>query len=105
MSRRSETEKLSKHLVESIDRGQQGDVPFFHLRFDHFFPDDVYAAMLREMPETGDYRALKGRGGGNILDDGTATRVKIDLFPEYVRVLPSAKRELWDIVRPRALLE
>jgi hypothetical protein len=98
MSRRSEAEKLSKHLVESIDHGREDDVPFYHLRFERFFPDDIYAAMLREMPETCDYRALKGRGGGNMLEDGTATRVKIDLFPEYVRVLPPAKRELWDVV-------
>jgi hypothetical protein len=98
MNRHNEAEKLSKYLVESIERGQQGDVPFYHLRFDRFFPDDIYAAMLREMPETRDYRALKGRGGGNILEDGTATRVKIDLFPEYVHVLPPTKRDLWNVI-------
>ena len=62
------------------------------------FPDDIYAAMLREMPVASDYRALPGRNNVNILDDGSATRVKIDLFPEYIRRLPKQKRELWDVV-------
>ena len=30
--------------------------------------------------------------------DGTSTRVKIDLFPEYIRHLTPAKRPLWDLV-------
>ena len=54
--------------------------------------------MLREMPQAADYRALPGRDNVNILDDGSATRVKIDLFPEYIRNLPEQKRELWDMV-------
>ena len=62
------------------------------------FPPDVYEAMLREMPNSNDYRALPGRNNVNILDDGSATRVKIDLFPEYIRNLPEQKRELWDVV-------
>jgi hypothetical protein len=33
-----------------------------------------------------------------VRDDGTATRVKIDLFPEYIRALPGGKKELWDLV-------
>ena len=34
----------------------------------------------------------------NVLADGTSTRVKIDLFPEYIRHLPPEKRVVWDIV-------
>ena len=50
------------------------------------------------MPKSTDYRALPGRNNVNILDDGSATRIKIDLFPEYIRNLPQQKRELWDVV-------
>ena len=37
-----------------------GDTPFFHLRLEHFFPDDLYSAMLRVMPVSflSDYRAM-----------------------------------------------
>ena len=54
--------------------------------------------MMREMPVDRDYRALPGRNNVNILDDGSATRIKIDLFPEYIRNMPAQKRELWDVV-------
>jgi hypothetical protein len=54
--------------------------------------------MIRLMPVAADYRPLPGRGGGNLLPDGSSTRVKIDLFPEYTRHLRGEKRELWDLI-------
>jgi hypothetical protein len=89
---------LTAYLVGSIERARASESPFYHLEFDHVFPEDVYAAMLREMPDTRDYRPLPGRDNVNILEDGSATRVKIDLFPEYIRNLPAPKRELWTVV-------
>ena len=89
---------LTAFLVNSIENARASEVPFYHLQFDRVFPDDVYAAMLREMPQSSDYRALPGRNKGNIQADGTSTRVKIDLFPEYIRNLPSPKRAVWDVV-------
>ena len=89
---------LSAHLVNSILRARTSEHPVFHLQFDQVFPDDIYAAMLREMPSSSDYRALPGRDNTNILEDGSATRVKIDLFPEYIRNLSGPKREIWDVV-------
>jgi hypothetical protein len=41
---------------------------------------------------------MHGRSRGLDLADGTHTRVKIDLFPEYIRHLPSEKRAVWDVV-------
>src|SRR5215469_14694546 len=67
---------------------RSSDAPFHHLEFDKVFPDDVYAAMLTAMPVASDYRPMSGRAKGNDLADGTHTRVKIDLFPEYIRSLP-----------------
>ena len=54
--------------------------------------------MLANMPEASDYRPMHGRSKGHDLADGTHTRVKIDLFPEYIRHLPPQKRALWDVV-------
>ena len=98
MDRRAEAERLSKSVVESIERGRPSPAPFYHLQFDRIFPDEVYAEMIRLMPGAGDYRALPGRHSENILEDGSATRVKIDLFPEYTRNQPAEKRDLWDVV-------
>jgi len=89
---------LTNFLVQSIERARDRAAPFYHLEFDRVFPDDIYAAMLREMPDDDDYRTLRGRHGENLLDDGSSTRVKIDLFPEYIHKLPRRKRELWDEV-------
>lgn len=98
MDRRETVSQLTKFLVESIDSARSSETPFYHLQFERVFPNDIYAAMLREMPVPEDYRALPGRDNVNILDDGSATRVKIDLFPEYIRGMPPQKRELWSLV-------
>ena len=61
------------------------------------FPDDIYAQILALMPESADYRRCTA-AARHELEDGTQTRVKIDLFPEYIRNLPPEKRALWDVV-------
>lgn len=96
--RRRAVERLAFFVAQSIDAARAVEKPFFHLEFDRVFPDDVYAQILALMPELRDYRPMHGRSKGLDLDDGTHTRVKIDLFPEYIRNLPSAKRALWDVV-------
>jgi hypothetical protein len=54
--------------------------------------------MLDAMPSSRDYRALPGRGGSNLRADGSSTRVKIDLFPEYIRHFPREKRPVWQAI-------
>ena len=98
MVERRDVQKLTDDVVASIEAAKSVEKPFFHLEFDRVFPDDVYAKMIRLMPVAADYRPLPGRGGGNLLPDGSSTRVKIDLFPEYTRHLPGEKRELWDLI-------
>ncbi len=96
--RASAVARLSDFIVQSIEAARAVEQPFYHLEFDRVFPEDVYARMLALMPVTGDYRPMHGRSKGHDLADGTHTRVKIDLFPEYIRSLPPEKRALWDVV-------
>lgn len=96
--RRSAVTALSGFIVRSIEAARGVDKPFYHLEFDRFFPDDIYARILALMPEARDYRPMHGRSKGLDLGDGTHTRVKIDLFPEYIRNLPPEKGALWDVV-------
>ena len=91
-------EDLAAFVAQSIDSARASDHPFHHLEFDRVFPEDVYAAMLAAMPVTSDYRRMSGRRKEDVRDDGVPTRVKIDLFPEYIRSLPPDKRPIWDIV-------
>ena len=92
------TASLIDHIVRAIDRARIEPLPFYHLEFDGIFPDALYAAMLDALPNSRDYRPMHGRSKGNDLADGTHTRVKIDLFPEYIRHLPAEKRAVWQIV-------
>lgn len=96
--RRRAVERLAAFVAQSIDEARAVEKPFYHLEFDRVFPDDVYAKILALMPEARDYRPMHGRSKGHDLADGTHTRVKIDLFPEYIRNLPPQKRALWDLV-------
>ena len=89
---------LSGYVAKSVEAARAVDAPFFHLEFDHVFPDDIYTQILNLMPGSRDYRPMHGRSKGHDLTDGTHTRVKIDLFPEYIRNLPPNRRALWDVV-------
>src|SRR6266702_3609630 len=90
--------RLCDFIVRSVDGARAVEAPFYHLQLEKVFPDDVYASMLTAMPEASDYRPLYGQNQCNVRADGTHTRVKIDLFPEYIRKLPPEKRAVWDIV-------
>jgi hypothetical protein len=96
--RRRAVEDLGQFVASSIAAGRAGEAPFYHLVFERIFPDDLYERMLVAMPEASDYRPMSGRSKGLDLADGTHTRVKIDLFPEYIRALPPEKRAVWDVV-------
>jgi hypothetical protein len=96
--RRRGAARLSHFVSKSVEAARAVEKPFFHLEFDRVFPDDIYAQILALLPESRDYRPMHGRSKGHDLDDGTHTRVKIDLFPEYIRNLPPEKRALWDVV-------
>jgi hypothetical protein len=89
---------LTAFVAHAINSARGCDHPFHHLQFDRVFPDDVYAAMVAAMPVTTDYRRMSGRRKEDVREDGVPTRVKIDLFPEYIRSLPPDKRPIWDIV-------
>lgn len=93
-----EIKGLVDFVVGSVEAAPASGTPFYHLEFDRVFPEDLYARMLEAMPVITDYRPMHGRSKSNVRDDGTPTRVKIDLFPEYIRNLPAEKRRVWDLV-------
>jgi hypothetical protein len=96
--RKRAVKSLSRFIAGSVGATRAGETPFYHLAFDRVFPEEVYAAMLAAMPLASDYRPMSGRSKDRNLTNGVPTRVKIDLFPEYIRRLPPQKRAVWDIV-------
>lgn len=94
----SELDTLQNHIAQAVRSAKTFDEPFFHLVLDRIFPDDVYAEMQELMPSANHFRALAGRGNVNIRTDGSSTRVKVDLFPEYLRHLEGRRKELWNLI-------
>jgi hypothetical protein len=96
--RDAESRKLIEFIEASIGAARVGQKPFYHLELENVFPAALYAAMLNSMPVLSDYRPMHGRSRNNDLADGTHTRVKIDLFPEYIHHLPQDKLMVWSVV-------
>ena len=93
-----ELARATGHVVGAIEAAAQNEAPFHHLRLSDVFPPGLYAAMLEAMPIAQDYRPMSGRTKYTRLQGGGGTRTKIDLFPEFVRHLPAAKRPVWRLV-------
>ena len=87
-----------QHVVNAINRAAQHREPFYHLQLANVFPTEIYSAMLEAMPVKGEYRQMSGRTKSTRTGDGGGTRTKIDLFPEYIRHLPSEKKQIWGVV-------
>src|SRR5262249_35796088 len=98
VKRSESSDDLARFIVAAVSRARIVQTPFFHLRFEHTFPSEVYAAMLATMPQASDYRAMSGRSRSARRPDGVPTRTKIDLFPEYIRHLPPDGRRIWNLV-------
>jgi len=83
---------LTEFVRASVEAARFVEAPFYHLEFDRVFPEDLYQKMLARMPDASDYRPMSGRSKSY---DAKPTRVKIDLFPEFIRHLRAEKREIW----------
>jgi len=95
---RRSAERLSEFVAASVDAAQASEVPFSHLILGPVFPRDVYEAMRIGMPAASAYRPMSGRSRCNRAPDGTPTRIKIDLFAEYIRHLPPEMHGIWGLV-------
>ncbi|QJR09972.1 hypothetical protein DSM104443_01023 [Usitatibacter rugosus] len=82
-----------EHVCAAIDAAPHDVDPYFHLRLADVFPADVYAQMLDCMPEPDYYRRMSGRARAKLKAD---ERTKLDLFPEWIRILPPGKRSVWE---------
>lgn len=87
-----------EYIVAAIAAAPQRNEPFPHLQLANVFPPHVYAGMIEAMPVPQDYRPMSGRTKYTRTQDGGGTRTKIDLFPEFIRHLPRAKKPVWQVV-------
>lgn len=96
--RKAATRSLTEFVAASVEGAKFEHKPFYHLKLGQVFPDHVYQSALQAMPDGADYRPMHGRSKTLDLADGKHTRVKIDLFPEYIRHLPPEKLLVWSVV-------
>jgi hypothetical protein len=88
-------DRTVEHMVSAINAARQMAEPFYHLEFSGFLPPELYSEMLDKMPVRDDYRLMSGRTKSTRTNNGDGTRIKLDLFPEFIRHLPRAKRDIW----------
>lgn len=98
MNEANTVDSLTEFVVNAVNGAKSIDAPFHHIEFDRFFPAPIYWQMIDTMPVSSDYRPMSGRSKDRIQPGGRPTRVKLDLFPEYIRLLPPEKRPLWSLV-------
>ena len=98
MTNQSDINRTLEHFVRAVDTAEQHHEPFYHLRLTNLFPTDIYSAMMAAMPVREDYRRMSGRTKSTRTNDGSGTRTKIDLFPEYIRHLPPQKKPVWEVI-------
>ena len=91
------TKELADYVASSVDAAEQGSAPFLHLVLRDVFPKDVYASIRAAMPVYEDYRPMGGRSKAKNTQ-GNSTRVKIDLFPEFIRHFSPEKKDIWALV-------
>ena len=94
----SDIDRTIQHVVGAVTAAPAHQAPFYHLQLANVFPTDLYAAMLERMPVRGDYRQMSGRTKSTRTNDGSGTRTKIDLFPEYIRHLPPETKSVWEVI-------
>ena len=94
MRRAQDADRVTGHVLESVERAAESRDPFPHLRLADVFPADVYGNMLDSMPDPAAYRGMSGRSRSARREDGTPTRTKVDLLPEATRYLP----DVWTLV-------
>ena len=96
MSDSGPIKRLTDAMASAVDGAKAIDAPYHHIEFGPFFPADTYRQILATLPQASDYRPMSGRSVDSNRADGSPTRVKIDLFPEYTRWLPRDKRAVWE---------
>jgi hypothetical protein len=84
------------HMLEALRQTPAEDEPFSHFYVENFFPDDIYAEMLDNMPDAKGYKPLSVDNYHNAA--GASTRDVMPLDQEQLRWLSDRKRELWGAI-------
>jgi len=90
--------EIIDHVASAIDHATTFNDPFTFITIQHIFPENIYEKIICSMPDPKFYRSLPGRNNDYVSPDGVVTRTKMDLFPEFIRHLPSDQRSIWGVI-------
>lgn len=97
---------MVEHMTASLARGERFTSPYALTLFQPF-SDEVYAAMLANLPEDRFYEPLMHKDA--IRPDGTSTRLVLSVNDQAISHLPEEQRKFWSefnrIMRSRTMTE
>jgi hypothetical protein len=80
-------------FMGAVERSPLRHYPFDHIYMEDIFDVEIYAALLKAMPDRRFYHELSHRDA--MRTDGTSTRLRLYLYPELLWRLPAAQRQAW----------
>ena len=95
-TRRSFRDYCLEHLLETLAGNLAENEPFSHFYLKNVFPDDIYARMMEQLPDSKYYTPLSTENYHNAA--GQSTRDVFALDGEHIAALPESQRELWDAI-------
>jgi hypothetical protein len=90
---RSTDPTIEQQLVAAVDRSTLRKHPFDHIVMKDVLDPESYRALLAAMPDRQFYHELRHQDA--LRPDGSSTRLRLYLFPELLRRLPTEQRRMW----------
>lgn len=84
---------IEQQLIAAVDHAELRKSPFDHVYMEQVLDPETYRALLEAMPDRRFYHDLKHRDA--VRKDGSSTRLRMYLYPELLRRLPSDQRAMW----------
>jgi len=80
-------------FVSAVERSELRTQPFEHIYMENVFDPQVYVELLAAMPDRRFYHELSHVDA--LRPDGTSTRLRLYLYPEFLKRLPAEQRKIW----------
>jgi len=82
------------HMLQQLEAAEVSDVPFPHFIVRDLFPNDVYAQMIEQLPDAGNYELMDKYNNGAV-----ETRFRMKMEDAHLEKLPEDQEKLWRAVR------
>jgi hypothetical protein len=84
---------VERSFAGAVERSALHHDPFDHIYFDNVLDPHSYKSLLLAMPDRRFYHELWHQDA--LRSDGSSTRLRMYLYPELLRKLPSEQRRVW----------